>query len=547
MAILKHIASKNTNYRDAFNYLVYQHNEFTQKPILDENGRPQLREEYYIDGILCKPEGFAKACNKTNKQFNKNQKKGEIKSHHYIISFDPRDKEENGLSAKEAQRMGMNFASQNFPGHQALVCTHADGHNGSGNIHVHIVINSVRAEDVERQDFMERLCDNKAGNKHHLTKDYLKHLKQQVMTMCQNRQLYQVDLLNPAHDKVTEQEYHAERRGQQKLDERNAEIIAAGLKPRNTKFETRKEVLRKQITEIAEKSKSFTEFEKALMDKYGIAVNDKRGRYSYKLPDREKPISARMLSAAYDREYLLALFADNAKGIKRENTKRDRTEEKVQKPFTAPHHTEELPKSAKYEKSGIRLVVDLENCIKAQQSLAYAQKVKISNLQQMADTYAFVKSHGYASIEELETALNDAKARASAAKNHLKATESRLADVNKQIRLTGQYLANKDIYAAYRQSKKSEEFYEKHRAAITLYETARDNLRAMSGGQKLTSMKSLKAEKENLVASKNAEYEAYQNARTEQRDLQTIYTNVRKMLGMEDGRTTKREQRQEIT
>lgn len=228
-------------------------------------------------------------------------------------------------------------------------------------------------------------------------------------------------------------------------------------------------------------------------------------------------------------------------------TNRDRTAEKEQKPFTAPHHTEELPKSAKYEKSGIRLVVDLENCIKAQQSRAYAQKVKISNLQQMADTYAFVKSHGYASIEELETALNDAKARASAAKNHLKATESRLADVNKQIRLTGQYLANKDIYAEYRQSKKSEEFYEKYRAAITLYETARDTLRAMSGGQKLPSMKSLKAEKENLVASKNAEYEAYQNARTEQRDLQTIYTNVRKMLGMEDGRTTKREQRQEIT
>lgn len=72
-------------------------------------------------------------------------------------------------------------------------------------------------------------------------------------------------------------------------------------------------------------------------------------------------------------------------------------------------------------------------------------------------------------------------------------------------------------------------------------------LRAMSGGQKLPSMKSLKAEKDTLVASKNAEYEIYQNARTEQRDLQTIYTNVRKMLGTEDERTTKREQRQEIT
>ena len=45
MAILKHIASKNADYAAAFNYLVYQHNEYTQKPILDENGQMQLRDE----------------------------------------------------------------------------------------------------------------------------------------------------------------------------------------------------------------------------------------------------------------------------------------------------------------------------------------------------------------------------------------------------------------------------------------------------------------------------------------------------------------------
>jgi hypothetical protein len=77
MAVLKHIASKNADYRAAFQYLVYQHNEFTQKPILDENNRPLLREEYYMDGILCKPEGFARACKKTNAKYHKNEKKGE--------------------------------------------------------------------------------------------------------------------------------------------------------------------------------------------------------------------------------------------------------------------------------------------------------------------------------------------------------------------------------------------------------------------------------------------------------------------------------------
>ena len=522
MAVLKHIASKNADYRAAFDYLVYQHNELTQKPILDENNRPILREEYYIDGILCKPEGFARACKKTNERFRKNQKKGEIKSHHYILSFDPKDKEDNGLTAKEAQRMGMEFAAKNFPGHQALVCTHTDGHNGSGNIHVHIVINSVRAVDAERQDFMERLCDSKAGNKHHLTKDYLKHLKMQVMKMCRERQLYQVDLLNPAADRITEPEYFAERRGQEKLNKRNAEISAAGLTPRTTKFETRKETLRKQISEIAETAKSFSEFEKALFEKYGISVRDKRGRFSYKLPDREKPISARSLGTSYDRDYLFTLFADNAKGISRERN---------QSAHQANTQAEQNPK---YSNSGIRLLVDLENCIKAQQNRAYAQKVKITNLQQMAQTYAYVQTHGYDSAEQLKNALDEAKTKASNAQKSLKDTENKIRNINKQIRLTGQFFANRDIYTQYRKSGKSADFYEKHRAEITLYETARDALRELSGGEKLPSMRSLKEEKERLTAIKNAEYATYQNARNEKRDLQTIYTNVCKMLGIDD-------------
>ena len=64
----------------------------------------------------------------------KNQNYNEIKSHHYILSFDPNDKDEHGLTGERAQQLGLEYAKKNFPGHQALVCTHTDGHNGSGNI-----------------------------------------------------------------------------------------------------------------------------------------------------------------------------------------------------------------------------------------------------------------------------------------------------------------------------------------------------------------------------------------------------------------------------
>ena len=51
MAVIKHIASKNADYGESERYLIFQHNEYTQKPILDEEGHMILREEYYLDGL----------------------------------------------------------------------------------------------------------------------------------------------------------------------------------------------------------------------------------------------------------------------------------------------------------------------------------------------------------------------------------------------------------------------------------------------------------------------------------------------------------------
>jgi len=60
------------------------------------------------------------------------------------------------LTMKDAQQIGMEHAERNFPGHQAIVCTHNDGEHGSGNIHVHIIFNSLRKHYVKRRYFMER-------------------------------------------------------------------------------------------------------------------------------------------------------------------------------------------------------------------------------------------------------------------------------------------------------------------------------------------------------------------------------------------------------
>ena len=200
-----------------------------------------------------------------------------------------------------------------------MVCTHTDGNNGTGNIHTHIIINSLRKFDIEPQTYTERPIDCKAGYKHHLNKDYLKHLQKSLMDICQREGLHQVDLLSPAADKITQQEYHVQRRGQLNLDIANMELLGDGITPMHTTFETGKEKIRNAISDIAERATSFEEFQRLLKAEYGIFVKDHRGRFSYLPADRQKYISARALGSNYDRDRLLRIFAENARTAEQNN------------------------------------------------------------------------------------------------------------------------------------------------------------------------------------------------------------------------------------
>ena len=535
MAILKHIASKNADYGETQRYLMFQYNEDTMKPILDENGRLIPREEYYLDGINCDSFTFDMECKELNAQYRKNQTFDEIKSHHYILSFDPKDTEESGLTGERAQQLGLEYARKNFPGHQALVCTHTDGHNQSGNIHVHIVINSLRKHDVEHQDFMERPCDSRAGYKHHLTNDYLSSLKQDVMDLCHREQLHQVDLLSPAERKVTDREYHAQRRGQKKLDTLNREMTAGGITPRKTKFETQKDFLRNAIEEAAASARSLEEFQKQLLDNYHISLKISRRRFSYLHPERGKYITGRNLGTRYEKEYLLSVWEKNSKCHQNLSPEPDTSD----KP-SAFANQNDLPAFV-FIKSELRLVIDLQNCAKAQANSSYARKVRLSNLQQMAKTVAYIQEHGYDTEDDLKAAFDEAQAQTTEMRKTLRSTEKKLREVNEQIHYTGQYLANKSVYREFLTCKNKKKFRLEHQTEITLYETARKILKEHSEDGKLPSMKLLKVEKEKLAARKSSQYEAYRNLREYEKELHIVQTNIDTFLGKDRSRQTAQE------
>lgn len=548
MAILKHIASKNADYGEAERYLIFQHDEYTQKPILDENGHMLIREEYYLDGINCDPFTFAAECQETNAYFHKNQSYNDIKSHHYIISFDPKDRDEHGLTGELAQQLGVEYAKENFPGHQALVCTHTDGHNGSGNIHVHIVINSIRKYDTKPQPYMEFDRDSKAGYKHHLSDRYRIYLKQKVMDMCTANGLNQVDLLTPAERKISEKEYWAKRRGQKKLDKHNAQLEKKGLTPRQTTFQTEKQYLRDAIDTVASQAISQEDFSRLLSEKYNITFKVRRGRYSYLHPNRSKYITGRSLGTLYEEKHLLQIFQENSTSQITENPVPDisqvvNSSTPAVSAYTAT--TTEAPHTFLFIKSDLRLVTDLQHCIKAQQSQAYAQKVKLSNLKMMAQTVAYVQEHGFQSKADLDAALSDASAQSTDARNTLKSTENTLKNVNEQIHYTGQYLANKSIYSDYRKSRNKEKFYDDHRAELTLYESALRILKEKSQDNKLPTLKMLREEKNRLTELQTMQREDFNARREHERELRTVCSNVDIILGTSQVQNRQHEHTQE--
>lgn len=254
-----------------------------------------------IDTLECGEEDFAIACVRANRRYGKNQQRDDVKSHYYIISFDPRDRDENGLTMERAQELGVEFCRKHFAGHPAIIATHPDGHNGTGNIHVNIVINSLRIRDVERKPYMEKPCDWLEGMKHRCTAAAMRYYRSEVMELCTAAGLYQIDLLNGSKEKITKREYWVQRRGQKRLDKENAALTKAGKTTKPSRYETDKAILRKNIRSALAQAETLEEFSSVLFEKYGITLKESRGRFSYLAAYRTKPITSRKLGEDFSK------------------------------------------------------------------------------------------------------------------------------------------------------------------------------------------------------------------------------------------------------
>ena len=538
LATFKHISSKNADYGAAEAYLTFEHDEFTMKPTLDENGRLVPREGYRLATLNCGEEDFAVACLRSNLRYGKNQKREDVKSHHYIISFDPRDGTDNGLTVDKAQSLGEEFCNEHFPGHQAIVCTHPDGHNHSGNIHVHIVINSLRIEAVPLLPYMDRPADTKDGCKHRCTDAAMEYFKSEVMEMCHRENLYQIDLLHGSKNRVTEREYWAQKKGQLALDKENAAREATGQPTKPTKFETDKAKLRRTIRQALSKAGSFDEFASLLL-REGVTVKESRGRLSYLTPDRTKPITARKLGDDFDKATVLALLTQNARRAA------EQTKAIPEYPHTQKGRLQE-EKAAKTTPADniLQRMVDREAKRAEGKGVGYDRWAAKHNLKQMAATVTAYQQYGFSSPEELDEACSAAYAAMQESLAELKQVEKTLNGKKELQRQVLAYSKTRPVRDGLKQQKNAKAkaaYRQKYESDFIIADAAARYFRE-NGISKLPSYKALQAEIETLIQEKNSGYNDYRAKREEYRRLQTVKGNIDQILHRERKPVKRQEQ-----
>ena len=419
-----------------------------------------------------------------------------MKTHHYIISFDPKDAVENGLTMEKAQALGLQFCKDNFPGHPAIVCTHPDGHNHSGNIHVHIVIGSVRTREVERKPYMQKPRDWREGMKHSSTAQTMRHLRVAVMEMCQDAKLYQIDLLS-SKKRVSEREYWMKRRSQMKLDRENAALLAAGQQPTQTEFETAKETLRKQISDVLDNAASFEDFSDRLLQQYGITVKKSRGRLSYLPAGRKKFIRAKHLGDNYDKEAVLATLTANAEHKTKVQSKQDT----------------------------IGKLIDIQSRMTEDKGIGYKRWITKHNLKAMAQTLIFLEEKGLTDEVALDQRITELDTKFHESLAVVKDLETRMADNKTLRRHAAAYTSTKNIAQQLKAAKRPAAFEEQHRAELTAHRAAAAYFKA-NDITKLPSPKKLEAEYAQLASEKAQFYEQYKEAKNELLKLKTAKQNV---------------------
>ena len=179
--------------------------------------------------------------------------------------------------------------------------------------------------------------------------------------------------------------------------------------------------------------------------------------------------------------------------------------------------------------TGVSLLIDIENSIKAAQSRGYEQWAKIHNLKQAAKTLNFLTEHQISQYEDLTAKIEEIQTESEKAGDALKEVEKRLADMAVLIKNVSTFQKTKPAYDTYRKARNKDRYRAAHEGTVILHEAAAKALKA-AGISKLPNLAALQAEYEKLQEQKEALRADYGKLKKQVKEYDVIRQNIDSIL-----------------
>ena len=245
------------------------------------------------------------------------------------------------------------------------------------------------------------------------------------------------------------------------------------------------------------RAKDFDEFLR-LMEQSGYKVKRQNKNISFCTDGRERYMRSKTLGDDYTVEAIKERIAGRARKI------------------TAP----------KTDRS-INLIIDIQNCIKAQESKGYEHWAKINNLKQAAKTLNFLTENNITTYEDLEKSAERTHKNFDSISEKIKSVEKQINTTALLIKNVETYSRLKPVMGKYKKAKNKEQFKEKYRAEITLFEAAFKELKNAD----YPPVKELRQSYSELTEEKKKLYEEYKKCKSKATEIDVVKSNVETLLG----------------
>ena len=248
-----------------------------------------------------------------------------------------------------------------------------------------------------------------------------------------------------------------------------------------------------------------TDFEDFLLRMEIANYEVKRGKYiSFRVKGKERFTRGKTLGARYTEDSI-------RQRIEKNRTRRPRTESRR-----------------------INLIIDIQNCIKAQESKGYEHWAKIQNLKQASRTLNFLTENNLTTYEDLEKAVNKIHSDFDDTAQKIKAVEKTIGEnaiLIKQLEIYRQY---RPIYLKLKKVKNKEGFTRKFQRELILYEAAEKQLK----GTNPLPLETLIKDNGDLSERKAKLYEEYKKLKSKSAEIEVIRSNVDTLLNRPRERNT---------